>query len=233
MRRLRFTELGGLVAGLLVAAMGPGCGAATGLDAGERRDGSDREDAGADASEPTCTDPDGYLVQHYVFDGEPGSTGCVQAGSSSLTRRDSVNRNAPALEMHFGYRDEPGRDPAETRGLPRPLCGAALVFENTTVDSGASGELVDLETLPDSGYVARVGVLVGYDTTPEDGACNPGNDRAAVRPGGTWRVLTGGTFGDIVEVEARDVHVEDAGGHTVTFERMYWRVRLGGPIEYP
>lgn len=173
--------------------------------------------------EPECEGE--YLVFDYVFDGEPGTTGCVPA--AGVTGRTV---HGEYLVSHFWYGPEVIR--AENRweimALPSEiLCGAGMEFRNTPLSTGASGAS---QPLVPYGVTERseVGVILLYNTTPDGRPCGEGATLIddAVTTGGTWHVIQGGGPGDWVVVEARDVTFEPILGHTFRFDRMRWYVQL-------
>jgi hypothetical protein len=195
------------------------------------------EDVGAeDGGDPDlerCGAIGGFTYFEYIFDGVPGDTGCVPSVAYVFTRQ-TTNRTAPAMKILITPYDTADTMPASDanmRGLPYPVCGAGLVFENTPLETGSTGLLVDREATSGDGYDPRAYAGFTYDSSPEDGLCAP--DLGGTLIGGTWRVLTGGSVGDFVDIEARDATFEPFDGHTFELTRMRFHVEIVSLIEYP
>lgn len=59
------------------------------------------------------------------------------------------------------------------------------------------------------------------------------DDEYAFSTGGTWRVVAGGTVGDVIQLEAQEVTFGPTLGHDFRLRRMYWRARVEGPRSPP
>jgi hypothetical protein len=196
------------------------------------------EDAGPeDGGDPDlerCGAIGGFTYFEYTFDGVPGNTGCVPSIATPTTRR-TTNRTAPAVEIGIGPYDTadtmPASDP-NMRGLPHPVCAANIHFENTPLEDGSMGDLVDRDASVGDGLDPRVWAGVTSDATPDDGRCDMDLNTGTLL-GGTWRVLTGGWVGDFVDIEARDVTFAPLEGHTFALTRMRFHVLIRDPIELP
>lgn len=126
--------------------------------------------------------------------------------------------------------------------LPPGYSGASLWLYNVHADEEAGGMLYAsagrARVLPrqpveiGAGNSPWVEVELGLDLPNEFPCGSAGVEAVSYSVGGRWQVIVGGTYGDVVEIEARDVHFDDSGGGLV-FDRMYWRVRLQEPPEPP
>jgi len=201
----RSTELAGALALLFVFS---GCGAAP-----------------APSDGPTeCAIPD-YFLHEWVLDGVRGSTGCIAATGTGITRSATA---PPNTWMVFGFEN---RDVTGS-GLPLPelFCGVDLQFFDIIPETGGSGELVDASAIRLPCVVADL----AHDLPGEHDSCAPpGGATLGTLLSGTWHVIRGGTWGDRVEVEARDVRFTPVEGHDLTFERMYWNVSVSEPSVRP
>jgi hypothetical protein len=54
----------------------------------------------------------------------------------------------------------------------------------------------------------------------------PGSEQRAATAG-SWRVLRGGSWGDVVDIEAEDLTFEAFDGHAIEVPYARWRVSLG------
>ena len=200
-----------------------GCGAPFGDD-----------DAGSDAGDALvreCGDDTEWLHYDYVWGDTAGATGCIDARAREF-RWESWNRTAPARRIDTVYSHAAARE-SILRGLPPSICGANIIFENMSIETGASGALIDETEVTGDGREPSARVGLAYDETPEvTGSCDGALVPARLLSG-QWRVNVGGEAGDLVEIEATDVMFADVLGRAFSFPRMRWQVRLGEPTVFP
>jgi hypothetical protein len=120
------------------------------------------------------------------------------------------------LWIRFGVASAEGNSP--------PFCGGALLsFSNVVLRTGLSGNVT---SGPDWNVRSSEPVVQASITVAGAGATCPAGDQFGRVTGGTWHVIQGGTWDEVVEVEARDVTVAPVAGHSLRIVRMRFRMRL-------
>lgn len=206
MRRPRFTEaIGSWV--LLAAA----CGTSPSRV---------HDDAASDVGmQPECA---GETFEYrWTFDGAIGESGCLIPRAIGHTANESAGGSLAALEIQLLYLAPPEIPPRP----PIPFCGFEAIFDNTPFVNGSTGSVSsDRWAIGGDGQLPNTFIRQRTASTLE--LCRMGGEAFAVPTGGTWHVIQGGTLGEIIEVEFRDVSFEPVDGHELTYDYIRWRVRL-------
>jgi hypothetical protein len=214
MRTLLLVTIG-LFAGGGVAA----CAASAPVDAGI-----------TDGAVPLCMGDD-WTSFDWIVDSVAGRTPCVHAYGTGWI--SSARPSVEPLAYIIGPDGTPEvHPPLEILPQP-PLCLAAAYVYNTALRTGATGGMA-----ADQPYDSRPAFVVTADFVDGGGANCYTRDivgrEGRHATGGTWTVLQGGSWGDVVDIEARDVTFEPFLGHTVAIPYVRWRVRLtDAPLAYP
>jgi hypothetical protein len=175
--------------------------------------------AGACASDE-C-DGETWGRYEWVADGVEGESGChplLAFGSTAVM-------DGPATEIRIGG---PGAL-AEPRYMPLPFCLVGIELLNIDLRTGEAGTVAPTAEIPDRrtpAFWVRVDVTRG-----DHAACG---EIPPATTGGSWRILQGGTWGSIIDVEVRDVTFEPFDGHELVIPYGRWVARLPlDPIRYP
>lgn len=168
---------------------------------------------------PRC--PGEAYYYEWVIDGERGFTECGVAtgqGSTSAAFGDSIPRSTHILSG------------IAVSDPPHPLCGGTeFWFANMDLVTGGSGLIAPDRNYTDqeSSVWARTQAAFGVD-------CYDDLSDNAVPISGSWHVVEGGGWGDVVTVEVRDLLFEPGNGLDVEIPYYFWRGRLtDSPIRYP
>lgn len=121
---------------------------------------------------------------------------------------------------------------------PLPLCGyyPEVVFNNVPLVTGASGTLSpEVRPRDATWYTAWVSLAVSVDRPDlisaggEPSTCEAVGGVVVPLLSGTYHVVQGGTYGEEVVVEVRDVVVDAPEGHDIRIDLARWRLRLSDP----
>jgi len=185
-----------------------------------------------DAGGPVC-EGDGWQVMDWVVDGESGRTPCMPAYGVGAVSGGHTDGAEP-LAYWIGPALTSESDPAF---LARPpLCEVGLAIYNIELPDGARGDELAAARPHDArpafivlGEIVHGGAELCLVQVPPDGA-REGWPATA----GTWRVLQGGSWGDVVDIEAEGLTFDPVDGHTIEVPYARWRVALPvEPIRYP
>ncbi len=103
--------------------------------------------------------------------------------------------------------------------VSRPFHGASFHLLDIPLETGRNGAF-----RPDGPPVlTQPGAFVEASYGPGDLS-----NRPLLPISGTWHVLRGGAWGDLVEVEIRNVRFPIIEGHTLEIRRLHWTVRISG-----
>lgn len=159
----------------------------------------------------------------WIADGVEGESGCHPLSTDGETH---LKERAPDTEIRIG--GGPGLGP-DIQFMPLPFCVAGTVLLNIDLDAGESGSIAPNTAIPDDSTPAfwvQVPVTHG-----DHAACGEIPPDAT---GGSWRVLGGGTWGHVIDVEVRDVTFELVDGHSLVIPYGRWVAELPlNPIRYP
>lgn len=199
--------------------------ASAGLDS-EVRDAALRLDSEpADAAAPECAHMEEYFLADWSVDGAAGTSGCVAAQGIQHFPTGPLCVDAPPLTINFFSIDG-------DRGLPRPelTCAMAAGVFNLELETGGTGLVQQGVLGPSPCDLEYFGFVLNLGSEAE---CASGGRESARVSGGTYGVLQGGSVGDVVEVELRDITFEPIAGHIVVFHRVLYHVRLYDPAVGP
>lgn len=177
----------------------------------------DEYDGGRDVEDHLTRCPGEAYYFDWSIDGEHGTTECGEAygyGSTSTEFGDSKPQSTVLL----------GGIALEA---PHPLCGGSeFWFANIELVTGARGSVASVRSYSDQ----EPSVWVRTQAAIE-GVCG---GEEALTMSGSWHVLDGGTWGDVVTVEFRDLVFQTYHGADIQISYYYWRGRLPDPpIRYP
>ena len=183
-----------------------------------------------DGSVPSCAG-DAYTQFDWNVDGVVGQTPCVHAYGTGWI--SGTTSNVEPLSYIVGPDGSPESHPPLESLPSAPLCLAAVYIYNIPLRTGATGGMA-----ADRPYDARPAFVATADFVDGGGAncytLEPVGRQNLHATGGTWTVLQGGSWGDVVDIEARDVTFEPFLGHAVQIPYVRWRVMMvAEPVRYP
>lgn len=111
--------------------------------------------------------------------------------------------------------------------MPFGCAGLVVVLLNEPLETGRGGALRATE-YPPSGSAIEPWASASTGAGPAPRMCS----QAVHTEGGTWRVLQGGSWGDVVELEIRDARFS-ALGQVLVIESLVMRARILEPVIYP
>lgn len=178
---------------------------------------------------PPCT-TDEFVYVGWVLDGVAGEV-CSPDASATGAIDNCTMAGCPPISpgiLSFSFGAYP------QCFVPHPYTSVGLYVYNTELLEGAGGSLQAEE-----GRLGRLRPLAAANDAPAyaevhlrfdyrgPGDCGPPPSDVAFSTGGTWHVVRAGSFGEMVEVEARDVTFgATSPGHEIRLTRVYWRVRI-------
>jgi hypothetical protein len=165
----------------------------------------------------------------WVVDGVTGSSGCFPCFAGGWTNA-RPGPSVPATRVDIGG---PG-GLAVPVFMAFPYCVTSLETANVEFRTGETGSVTPSVDIEGRGVAFNVRTSTNQTLGPD--RCSMGGDPFGypVPSGGRWTVLQGGSWGDIVDVEIRDVTFEVFEGHALVIPYGRWVVELpADPPEFP
>lgn len=165
------------------------------------------------APELPCGNAEGMLIE-WTLDGTSGSACWDETSSGAVIDESRAIVGMVTEEQNFGIGGTSGEPLIGS--VPPCAYNAILVWE-TGLSDGASGSVTTTDSVHADGVSEVLFRPAFEDASGTD--CVP----RLTPTGGTWRVWEGGTWGEPLLLELRDLTYPSVDGHTLTVRRVLWR----------